>query len=103
MIRIVIIWRPGTSRAWRGAICGARLMEYPVWGWSLPVGTVLPDGPWSGWRFDVSAHLPAKREAIAAHRSQHGGLITDDPGGFVLPADFVSLFDRDFECLVIGP
>ena len=85
------------------AISGARLMEYPVWGWSLPVGTVLPDGPWSGWRFDVSAHLPAKREAIAAHRSQHGGLITDDPGGFVLPADFVSLFDRDFECLVIGP
>ena len=96
----VAAWRIAGEAA---ALCGAKLLEYPVWGWSLPVHEHLPDEPWSGWRLDVATHLPAKRRAIAAHRSQHGGLITDDPDGFSLPADFLSLFDRNFECLVTGP
>jgi len=86
---------------------GARLLSYPVWGWTLtnmvdlpapmPEG-MAPEGmaP-EGMRLDVSDHLSAKRAAIAAHASQHGFVITDDPGGFVLPPEFLALFDTPFE------
>ncbi|WP_375462050.1 PIG-L deacetylase family protein [uncultured Enterovirga sp.] len=45
-----------------------RLMEYPVWGWSLPPYTDVGDSP-LGVRLDVSHHLDAKRAAVASHRS----------------------------------
>ncbi len=52
--------------------------------------TMLPAIP-GGLRVDIAAHLPAKRLAIAAHRSQYAGLIVDDPRGFQLPPDFLAL------------
>jgi hypothetical protein len=57
----------------------------------------LPDNEVRGWRLDIEAALPAKRAAIAAHRSQHGGLIDDDPGGFSLPPDLLHIFERPYE------
>jgi LmbE family N-acetylglucosaminyl deacetylase len=81
-------------------LTGARVFEYPVWGWTLPPDHALPNLCWRGWRFDIAQRLGAKRRAIAAHRSQHGAVITDDPDGFILSAKFLSLFDRPFECLV---
>jgi LmbE family N-acetylglucosaminyl deacetylase len=76
---------------------GGRLLEYPVWGWTLPPNQPLDDAPASGRRLDITRHLPAKRRAIAAHRSQTTDLIDDDPNGFLLPAEFLALFTRPFE------
>jgi LmbE family N-acetylglucosaminyl deacetylase len=74
-----------------------RLVSYPVWGWALPPSIDIDELLGTGWRLDISRYLQAKRRAIGAHRSQHGGLITDDPMGFQLPPDFLSVFDRPFE------
>ncbi|PPQ28896.1 PIG-L deacetylase family protein [Rhodopila globiformis] len=76
---------------------GIRSVAYPVWGWTLPADTALPEAPGAGWRLDVAAFLAAKRRAIQAHRSQFGGLITDDPNAFSLPADLLSIFDSPCE------
>jgi hypothetical protein len=57
----------------------------------------VPDGRSRGWRLDITASLAAKRAAIAAHRSQHGGVIDDDPSGFVLPAALLAVFERPYE------
>ncbi len=75
----------------------ARLLSYPVWGWTLPASRELPDPPPRGLRLDITPHLAAKRRAIAAHRSQTTDLIDDDPEGFRLADEFVALFTRPFE------
>lgn len=76
---------------------GVRHVAYPVWGWMLPSEQRLPDEPSDGWRLNIARFLPAKRAAIAAHRSQHGGLISDGPSGFSLPSGLLSVFDQPFE------
>ena len=73
---------------------------YPVWGWTLPANHALPPAAYAGFRLDITPYLPAKRAAIAAHRSQYAGLITDDPAGFVLPPRLLSIFDRPFETFI---
>ncbi|CAA9528982.1 MAG: hypothetical protein AVDCRST_MAG31-2160 [uncultured Sphingomonas sp.] len=78
-------------------LVGARVVSYPVWGWALPRRTLLPVGSVTGVRLDIARHLAAKRRAIAAHESQHSGLIADDPEGFHLPASLLSAVDRPFE------
>lgn len=98
------------ARAIGGAVARAlpsqpKLFAYPVWGWAFarPVpGFPLPHepdlpGPLRGLRLSVERHLPAKRRAIAAHRSQTTALIADDPGGFRLPPEALALFFRPFE------
>lgn len=79
------------------ARCGGRHLSYPVWGWTLPPGASLPGPAPSGVRLDITAHLPAKRRAIAAHASQHGGLIDDDPAGFQLPPALLDVLTRPYE------
>ncbi len=76
---------------------GMRHLAYPVWGWTLPAETQLPENPVAGWRLDITSALPAKRAAIAAHRSQHGGLIDDDPTAFKLPNALLHIFERPYE------
>ena len=80
----------------------ARVYEYPIWGWTLPEGTKV-DAPPVGVRLDISAQLPAKRAAIAAHRSQTTALISDDPEGFRLDAATLARFDRPFEIYLDVP
>jgi LmbE family N-acetylglucosaminyl deacetylase len=62
-----------------------RLLEYPIWLDELGAGD---DGPRPGEvlarRLDVGPWRERKRLAVAAHRSQLGLVIDDDPGGFVL-------------------
>jgi LmbE family N-acetylglucosaminyl deacetylase len=77
--------------------CGVRLVVYPVWGWTLPDDQTIADPASVGWRLDIAAHLSLKRAAIQAHRSQYGGLITDDPDGFQLPPALLSGFETPFE------
>ena len=73
-----------------------RLLEYTVWGWALPPDTEVGPAP-RGLRLDISAHLAAKRAAIAAHRSQTSDLIDDDPTGFRLDPAMLVRFARSFE------
>ncbi len=80
------------------ASTGVRVMFYPVWGWLIAPEQVLSVAAVRGARLPMdSAVLTRKRHAIAAHASQYSDLITDDPDGFRLPADLLSIFDRDFE------
>lgn len=74
-----------------------RLAFYPVWGWLLPQAKALPRASIAGRRLDITAVLPKKRRAIAAHRSQCSDLITDDPAGFRLPRELLSVFEQPFE------
>ena len=78
-------------------------LSYPVWGWTLPPDAELASAAPQGFRLDITAQLPLKRRAIAAHRSQYAGLITDDPGGFVLPPGLLAVFDRPYETFVTPP
>jgi hypothetical protein len=71
---------------------GSRLLAYPVWGWTLPAGTEIDQGPIRGFRLEVSRHLAVKRAAILSHRSQYAGLIDDDPGGFQMTPGFIERF-----------
>ncbi|MBU8537832.1 PIG-L deacetylase family protein [Falsiroseomonas tokyonensis] len=84
---------------------GARLLAYPVWGlahahpvpgFPLPPPPGMPAPP-RGYRLDVRPWLPAKRRAIAAHRSQLGQVVRDDPVGFVLPQALLDLACRPQE------
>jgi LmbE family N-acetylglucosaminyl deacetylase len=76
-------------------------LAYPVWGWFLPKMKKLRNTRISGWRLNISEHLEAKRRAIAAHCSQHGGLIYDDESGFALREDFLSVFYTNHETFII--
>ena len=77
--------------------CRIRHLAYPVWGWTLTPATMLPEPTPLGLRLDVTQHLAAKQRAIAAHVSQYGGLIEDDPQGFQLPLDLLEVFSRPYE------
>lgn len=76
---------------------GARLVAYPVWGWTLGGDIDLADPLPDGVRLDIHPYLSAKRAAIAAHRSQHGLVVTDAPDGFCLPANLLAAFDVPYE------
>jgi LmbE family N-acetylglucosaminyl deacetylase len=82
------------------ASAAIRQMAYPVWGWTLPAVVSVPTAAALGFRLDIQAFLPAKRAAIRAHQSQYGNLITDDPTGFQLPPDLLSVFDGPFETFI---
>ncbi len=76
-------------------------LEYPVWGWTLRGDARIEETAVRGWRLDVSDHLAAKRRAIAAHASQYGMLITDDPKGFELPDLLLRVFDEPRETFLL--
>jgi LmbE family N-acetylglucosaminyl deacetylase len=83
------------SRA--AVLAGVRLLSYPVWGWALPPWRRLDVGAFAGARIDITAQLPAKRRAIAAHASQHGAVVADDLRGFRLPTALLAALDQPFE------
>jgi len=82
------------------ARCRLRLLSYPVWGWLRADTDTVREPRRHGWRLNISAQLAAKQQAIAAHVSQYGGLITDSPAGFRLPADLLEIFARPFEVFI---
>ena len=79
-----------------------RLLEFPVWGWTLPDDTPLQMAPPRGGRIDVRAVLEVKRAAISAHLSQTTDLIEDDPTGFQLPQQFINLLTGPYETFLDG-
>ena len=82
------------AAAWR---TGARHLSYPVWGWTLPDEQQLPEPDLRGHRLDIARHLDAKRRAIAAHASQMGEVVRDDPTAFRLPQELLANFDHPYE------
>ncbi len=89
--RIVAAARPVLGRA--------RVLHYPIWGWTLPPGHPIGTPP-RGWRIDVSRHRNAKLAAIARHRSQTTEFVDDDPGGFRLTAAMIARFTGPYEILL---
>jgi LmbE family N-acetylglucosaminyl deacetylase len=74
-----------------------RLLEYVVWGHTLPSLTEV-DPFRSGFRISVDREvMEKKRRAIAAHRSQMTTLIDDDPGGFLFSQIDLDHFDLPYE------
>jgi LmbE family N-acetylglucosaminyl deacetylase len=80
---------------------GIRHTAYPVWGWTLPPDHIVDAGIPVGWRLDIACRLDRKLKAIAAHRSQYGQLITDDPSGFHLPPGLLQMSTRNFETFLL--
>ena len=77
--------------------CQIRHLAYPVWGWTLAPETALPGPAPHGMRLGITQYLANKQRAIAAHVSQYGGLIDDDPEGFQLPSNLLEVFSRPYE------
>ena len=77
--------------------CSARLLAFPLW--VLKTEIAVPDS-YRVLRVDVSEYLTRKQAAIALHQSQLGQLIHDDPKGFVLDDQLLSLFVRSDELYV---
>jgi LmbE family N-acetylglucosaminyl deacetylase len=77
-----------------------QIKYYPVWGWLLPDDTALTTGAPDGARLDITAHMNAKRQAIAAHASQYTDLIKDSPDGFRLPPALLAVFDNPYEVFI---
>jgi LmbE family N-acetylglucosaminyl deacetylase len=77
-----------------------RLLSYPVWGWLRDDKDFFDEPRQQGWRLNISAQRDVKKQAIAAYKSQYGGLIPDAPDGFRLPDNLLAIFDRPFEVFI---
>jgi LmbE family N-acetylglucosaminyl deacetylase len=74
-----------------------RLLEYVVWGHTLPPSTEV-DPIRTGFKIGIDDEaMEKKRRAIAAHRSQTTALIDDDPGGFLFSQIDLAHFDLPYE------
>jgi LmbE family N-acetylglucosaminyl deacetylase len=78
-------------------ITGVRQVSYPVWGWTLADDAGVDEASVRGWRLTVGTHMPAKQRAIAAHASQYGKVVTDDPVGFRLPEKLLRAMQQPWE------
>ena len=77
-----------------------RLLSYPVWGWLRDPEALVDEPRQGGWRLNISGFSSLKAQAIAAHASQYGDLITDAPEGFRLPKNLLSIFARPYEVFI---
>jgi LmbE family N-acetylglucosaminyl deacetylase len=70
---------------------GLRLLSYPIWSrWRDPdFRARMPQG--REHRLAAGGEA-AKRRAVAAHRSQAGRVVPDDPDGFAMPPGFAAFF-----------
>lgn len=78
-----------------------RLLEYVVWGWTLPPEFPVHDEPPCGVRLAAGPAVERKRRAIACHRSQLGQVVRDDP--FKLDAAMVARFTDQPELFLEMP
>ncbi len=75
-----------------------RILEYPIWLKVIGTQNDLPaSGERFGWRLDIQQVWHQKQQAIAAHQSQLGTVITDDPAGFTLDAKALEQFTPPWE------
>lgn len=76
------------------------LYAYPIWVWGLAADTRLEATPPRGLRLDIAPFRGVKREAIAAHASQGGRVIDDDPSAFVLRPEMIDRCTGRYETFV---
>lgn len=86
------VWR--LARACRRS--GVRWIEYPVWAWTRPE-TAPTEADATAWRLDTAGAAERKAAAIAAHRSQYAGIVTDSPDAFQLPDAMLAHFRHPWE------
>jgi hypothetical protein len=78
-----------------------RWLEYTVWAWPNASTPAAPQPEEAeAWRLDIASVLAEKRRSIAAHRSQHGQVIHDDPNAFALDDAMLAHFRRPWELFV---
>ena len=82
-----------------------RRLEYVVWAWERAAPEDLPrPDEGTGFQLDIGPVLGRKQRAIAAHRSQLApGVITDDPGGFLLAESMLAHFAQPVEVFIEAP
>ena len=71
---------------------GLEVFSYPIWSRWDDTNLLRRIAAYHPVSIDISDYRDAKRAAISAHRTQLGGIIDDDPSGFVLPAEFIDMF-----------
>ena len=80
------------------------IIEYPVWLWRHGE---LEDWPEESevlpYRMDISEVYDTKWQAINCHRTQLGGVIDDDPNGFVLTPHMLAPFATNLEYFFVAP
>ncbi len=83
-------------------LASMRCLFYPIWSrWAAPA--FRNDlGAQREYRFATAGMRDRKRRAVAAHASQMGCLIHDDPDGFVCPPDFLTMFTECDEMFFEG-
>lgn len=83
---------------------GAMLFSYPVWAWTLPLDTVVPNLRLQGFSIDIKPDMAMKRAAVMKHRSQTSPMIADDPSGFTLSDEHldVMITPREYFILTRG-
>lgn len=101
---LVVPWRrdphPDHEATWRLAHArrdpAVRWVEYPVWAWAR--GSAPPTAAdAAAWRLDIRSAADRKAAAIAAHRSQYAGIVTDSPDAFQLSDTILAHFRRPWE------
>ena len=85
-------------RSLEGLEAPPRLYAYPVWSWTIETPRNSCEG--SVVRLDIGEDLSTKHEALACHASQLGQVITDDPSGFCLSPEQLSLFMQPYETFI---
>lgn len=78
-----------------------RLVQYSVWGHTLPPDHALPGPAPQARRLDVRRHLAAKARALACHRSQFGQVASLAAGRFQVDAALLDRCMRDFELFLL--
>ena len=73
-----------------------RMLEYPLCIGPDTENIFKRETP-TVWKLDISSVLSEKQRAVAAHRSQIGDVVDDDPGGFQLNQRLLANFVRDYE------
>ncbi|RYI11877.1 MAG: PIG-L family deacetylase, partial [Acetobacteraceae bacterium] len=76
---------------------GLRLAFYPVWSRWHGGGVARPPSGTRAVRLPRATFREQKLAAIAAHRSQQGQVVDDDPEGFEMPPGFARFFGESDE------
>ncbi|MVN22491.1 PIG-L deacetylase family protein [Mucilaginibacter arboris] len=78
-----------------------RILQYLIWIWELGKQKDLPGKQSIKWfRVDIETVAALKKNAVAAHVSQVGRLIDDDPEGFILSPEILAHFDYTDELFI---
>ncbi len=107
------LWAPWSGEAHCDHLAAARLgadlarrfrprpvrMDYLVWGWKEPGLTRVRARTWA---LDCPGTIPARRRALACHRTQLAGVIDDALTGFQIPPRLAALVARPTEVYLEG-